>query len=315
MKYQTAMLVALLVGGGCMQPVEPTDTTKKNPPPLVIINDPVVEPPENNLSLSISAEPSFVATLHELIGDSGSLTINPARPIVVSRPEVSLTIPPGVSISYELTGEGGSLVFSDPKPTVSAKVWGLRVSPKLARLDLSSDNTGTAHVQSGPVKLTRRFSLGWSDGDATGSQPATDNRPVVRMFVADWCGVCKTASAALASADVPFRIEPVPEPHPFRVTLPYFEWRDQSGNRWGVQGWTGLADLIARWKATHSEQASATGPEWTFPGSTREDLINHLQTHPNHSAEFAGRSLSDLSFTELKRQHSDSHNAPRPTSR
>lgn len=307
MKHALLLIVLAMAGclsGGSESPPEP------RPEPVA----PITEP--GDLSLEVSAEASLVATLRELLGDEGEVVLNPSSPIVVKRPSVELTIRPGSSLRYALDDSGGSLVFADPKPTVSAKVWGLRVSPRLARLDLTADNTGTAHVEAGPVKLSRRFSLAWADEDTAG---AAVDLPSVRMYTADWCGPCRDALAVLDSSELPFAVEYIPEPHPGWVrSLPQFEWTAADGQRWGHTGWSGLDDLVGRWRNTRGRQASASsGPEWTFPGSTRADLLAHLRTHSNHAAAFAGSALEGLSFAELVRLHSHHHNttSARPRSR
>ena len=307
---------------GCIAPASPPDdTTEKNPPPPVIVS-PDDSPEDRDISLAVSAEASLVATLYELLGDSGSLTVDPSSPIVLRRPEATLTIAPGTRLEYELGPSGGSITFANPRPTVSVRKWGLKLSPRLARLDLSTDNTGTAHVESGPLKFSRRFDIAWTDTDPIGQSPAVAELPVVTMFTATWCGACKTADTALAAASaagtLPFRIERVGEPHPFPVSLPYFEWRDVRGERFGIQSWQGLDELVRRWRLTEtsaSPQASTSrpaGPQWTFPGSTRDDLLTHLRTHPNHRTAFAAASLGRLSFDELLGLHSRHHNETPP---
>jgi thiol-disulfide isomerase/thioredoxin len=310
-------LLFVFVGvSGCISPAEPPDdTTEKNPPPPPVIVSPDDSPEVRDITLAVSAEDSLVATLYELLGDAGSLTIDPSAPIVVRRPEATLTIAPGTRLDYELGPSGGSITFADPRPTVSVKKWGLKLSPRLARLDLSTDNTGTAHVQSGPLKFARRFSLGWAETDSAGNPPAIATaQPVVRMFTATWCGPCRSAHAAIdaAASTLPFRVEYVPEPHPFPARLPYFEWVDQSGNRWGIEGWPGLDSLVRRWRVTQPDprgpDVSQAGQVWTFPGSTHAELVHHLTTHPNHRDTFATADLSAFPFDSLVALHSDHHN-------
>lgn len=47
--------------------------------------------------------------------------------------------------------------------------------------------------------------------------------------------------------------------------------------------------------------------DWSFPGSTKEELITHLKTHRNHSKEFKDIDLNSLDFQTLKDLHSLDH--------
>lgn len=306
------LLALAVVVSGCIAPADPEPPPNPRPDPVIV--SPPDDEPARDLTLEVSAEASLVATLYELLGDSGTLTVNPAAPIVLRRPEATLTISPGSRLSYELSPTGGAIRFTEPRPTVSVRKWGLKLSPRLARLDLSADNTGTAHVESGPIKFSKRFSLSWDETDPAGQSIDPPPLPVVRMFSATWCGPCQAAHQALdrasAAGELPFRIEYVPEPHPFPASLPYFEWRDIHGERFGIQGWNGLEELVRRWRLTEAtaDGQAAAWPRWSFPGSSRGDLIDHLKTHPNHRSTFSSASLDGLSFDDLVDLHSRHHN-------
>lgn len=46
---------------------------------------------------------------------------------------------------------------------------------------------------------------------------------------------------------------------------------------------------------------------WTFPGSTRAQLIDHLLRHPNHKGNWTAETLNQLTYAELLALHSDHH--------
>jgi hypothetical protein len=243
------MIAACLCGlCGCVQP---NPEIQPAPRPPVIIDDSESEK-DQPLTLTVSAADSLLATLHETLGDSGSLTINPAAPIIIHRPQATLTIKPGTQLKYNLTAAGGTISFGEPKPSVSASVWGIKMTPQLSRVELRPDNTGTAHVESGPLKLSRQFSLGWLESSGT---PATTEAelPVVRIYSADWCAPCQQAEREFAAAtDLPFRVVIINEDtaaFPSWVTaLPTLHWQSNAGWRQAT-GWSDLPTFLARWRA------------------------------------------------------------------
>lgn len=55
-----------------------------------------------------------------------------------------------------------------------------------------------------------------------------------------------------------------------------------------------------------TEYTGKSRTEWTFPGSTRDDLIEHLQ-EGQHAGKFTERQLESMTIDELKRLHADDH--------
>jgi len=240
-------ILAMAASGGCMKPTEP----KQEPGPAPITDTQVEDKPEP-LSMSVKADASLLATLHEMIGDGGRLVIDPEQSIVVRRPAATLTIKPGTEVQYKLTDSGGTITFTDPRPKIEAKVWGLRVSPELARLDLSPDNTGTAHVDTGPITIKRRFALSWEDAAGAGPEPSADTRPVLRMYSTDPCLYCDLADTAFEQAGtLPFVVEKIAttggEVPQWVEAYPTFHWQGADGWRQLV-GWPGLDKFLAVWK-------------------------------------------------------------------
>lgn len=74
-----------------------------------------------------------------------------------------------------------------------------------------------------------------------------------------------------------------------------------------VRGWPGKTSLIESWRLTQAGQAVSSSTEWTFPGNTKEDLIQHLLEDGIHRGRH-GNELYSMSFEELKRLHSQEHN-------
>lgn len=300
--FALVAVVLLATAAGCVQstPTEPEST------PIVV--EPITDTTPDALTLNVAAEASLVATLHEVIGDAGSVTLNPAKSIVVARPEATLTIKPGTRLTYSMNAGRGRFEFSEPRPRVTAKIWGLRVSPELTRLDLNADNTGTAHVQSGPVKLQRTFALTWIDNGsgATETEPAT--RPVVTIYTTDGCGYCTAAKRDLAGApfelrDVSTRSGGVPR---WVQSFPTFHWQGRDGWRQFV-GWPGKASFLEMWTRSTAEQYHGNAANaWTFPGSTRAELIAHLDDG-EHAGKFDREQLAGMTFDELRALHADDH--------
>jgi hypothetical protein len=302
----TLMWMAVVFCCGCLPSIPQTPV----PVPKPIIVAPVTDDTPDDMTLTVTAADSLVATLHEIIGNGGSVTLNPAEPIVVTRPEATLTIKPGTVLTYTMTESGGQFIFSDPRPRVTAKVWGLKVSPELTRLDLNSDNTGTAHVQSGPIKLQKRFSLAWESGTGSTGTTAQTDEPTVVMYVTENCGYCVAAERVIAAAVMPVRVRivhtnsgSVPS---WVESFPTFHWQSPQGPKKYV-GWPGVEELIQSWRSTQTSQYQGrTSNHWTFPGSTRADLIAHLQ-QGQHVGRFDRSRLDSMTFAELQQLHADDH--------
>lgn len=250
MKYAAILSV---IAVGCMGSTEPKP--KPGPPPIT--EKRIDEKPEP-LSMAVHAEASVLATVHELLGDGGQLTIDPEQSIVVRRPAATLTIKPGTEVRYKLTDKGGTITFSDPRPKIEAKVWGLRVSPELARVDLSPDNTGTAHVDTGPVTIKRRFALSWEEAAGAGPDQSEDTRPIVRVYSTDPCGYCDLAKTAFEQQkELPFRVRIIEatggEVPTWVESYPTFHWQGRDGWRQSV-GWPGIDSFVEIWKRTQGRK-------------------------------------------------------------
>jgi hypothetical protein len=184
--------------------------------------------------------------------------------------------------------------------------------------------TGTAHGQTidltgrGQVLTLRRPQ---SQPLPPPSRPVVDSRPVMTMFVTDSCGWCDIGKWELyqQSDSLPVQVKIVHTSSgkvPSWVTgYPTFYWQaiDQTWKK--RDGWPGVEPLIASWRMTQqipSPQQAASGyrgntrSQWTFPGSTRNDLIRHLQDG-QHRGKFTLSQLNRMTFGQLKQLHSDDH--------
>lgn len=55
----------------------------------------------------------------------------------------------------------------------------------------------------------------------------------------------------------------------------------------------------------------ATSPAWTYPGNSRQSLINHLLADSIHRGKFTRARLETMTYAQLYALHSSDHNAQR----
>ena len=135
-------------------------------------------------TLRVEAPESAVTALHQWLGDSNTVTI--AKGLKVAQAGVTINVPAGASVTYTLTPARGVFTFTEPRPTISARVFGFSVTPKLERLELNADNRGTATAALGPIRQTREFTLAWVAPAAGSDHPAIVAEPPVRPVVYAW---------------------------------------------------------------------------------------------------------------------------------
>lgn len=151
-------------------------------------------------------------------------------------------------------------------------------------------------------------------------KPVVDSRPVMTMFVTDSCSWCDIGKQELTQqpGSLPVQIKVVHTSSgkvPAWVTAyPTFYWQAADRTWKKRDGWPGVDPLMASWRMTQQipspRQASGyrgnTGSQWTFPGSTRDDLIRHLQDGL-HRGKFTLSQLNQMTFSQLRQLHSDDH--------
>ncbi len=217
-------------------------------------------------TLRVEAPGSAVAALHQWLGDTNTVTL--AKPLKVAQSGLTIVVPAGASVNYTLTPDHGVFTFAEPRPTISARVFGFSVSPKLERLELNADNRGTATAALGLVRQTREFTLAWAAPAAGTDPPAVIAEPPARPVVYAWstanCGPCAAAKAALkAAANLPFDVIWDPKDKPAPTTqFPCFSWKTSTGATHVEVGWANLATFLSKWQksaGTDDRRASTGG--------------------------------------------------------
>jgi hypothetical protein len=141
--------------------------------------------------------------------------------------------------------------------------------------------------------------------------------PVMTMFVTDGCGWCNVGKSELAarSESLPVQIKLIHTNSgnvPGWVeSYPTFYWKAADGKYRKRVGWPGADALLDSWKLTQQPVAQtgyrgSSQTQWTFPGSTRSDLIEHLQSG-EHRGKFTASQLDRMTFQQLQQLHSDDH--------
>ena len=142
-------------------------------------------------------------------------------------------------------------------------------------------------------------------------------KPVMTLFVTDFCGPCASAKAALTASrsSLPVQLNIVHTSSgkvPGWVSsFPTFYWLAADGTWRQYAGWPGTDALLSSWRQTQVTRKSAgyTGrsqTQWTFPGTSREELLQHLQAG-QHAGKFTKQQLQAMTFEELLSLHADDH--------
>lgn len=263
--------ILFVLSVGCS--LEPKATRK---PPLTPTRPVIVSPqkevpvptpaPLESPNLTMTGSSSVVAALHQWMGDGNTVTLR--DPMSIKRPEVSLTLPAGTSLSYRLSEGGGSFTFNDPKPKVEARAFGFRVTPTLTRIDLKADDTGEATATLGPITRKQAFELKWSS-PIVKAEIGEDTRPELWAYSTTGCTPCIRAKKELSEAkDLPFKVvwDPPNKLVPAWVeSYPAFHWNavgsepeDKAGKEWRLKGWSGLSHLLKEFKRTRGTNATAS---------------------------------------------------------
>ena len=154
----------------------------------------------------------------------------------------------------------------------------------------------------------------------------------------------RAVKAAESSGLLPFRVELVnvdrdndqqfDAGYTWLRGVPAFDWRDQS-DQWWTAPWEGQVDaLINRWTQSggRAPNAPASGARsggarssgssycptcpgyrrqqsstWTFPGSSRTELIEHLLNDGIHAGRFSRQYLMSQPYDQLHALHDDHH--------
>lgn len=301
------------------------------PEPTPLVDDDLrdSESAASSIPLRVSAPASIVATVHELLGDAGTLTLNGAARQIV-RDDLTVTLPPATLAEFALASDGGTIAFAKPLPTVTAKLFaGIKVSPSLTKIVLNADDTATAHVRSLLGTHKRTFPLTWetdseSEGeDADGSgQAAVVDKPEVWAYATSGCAPCTAAKRELAEAkDLPFVVR-WRDDRPACVTggFPSFWWHrseskpreEDSQNTRVKNGWPGVKGLLEIWKANRdvNRYRRDRTVSWSINGNfrpSRQVLIAHLLHDGIHCGRHDGKWLDSLTTEQLLLVHDLDH--------
>lgn len=284
----------------------------------------------SEISVKVEATGGMVATLREVLGDSGSLILRPTNPVTIKRDAASLMISANTLADYSFSRDKLVLAFPKPKPiaafqsgeqpTLDAKLWRFTVRPRVNFVELRPDDKATFDVGSGLMHKVQTFDL--RPLVETPATTATESRPIMLAWSAPRCNPCQRAKAD--SSSFPFDIRwDIGEPPAWAANLgrPLFWWakngndptKQPIGNTVKHFGYENKDDLISRWNtsrrqsATLREYRKQSNASWTVEGGTRSDYIRHLLSDGIHRGKFTRSQLERLSTKELHDLHSDDH--------
>ncbi len=318
------LTIAAILFGGCMSP--PIDNTNLDtecivdPSPVKPTPDPISTPSLPSITVTASAD--AYSELDGWLGESNTITIGQA--MKVERPDVTLNIPAGASVSYE-TGETlATFRFAKPLPTVSASVLGFHVSPTLSQVILKPDGSGVASTGLG------RHGFRWlADEEDAGASAASD-LPEIVAYSSAGCAPCAVAKRELAAAkDLPFRVTWKDAAPAWVTAYPTFHWQ-VSGDDWRQRDkWDGIEKLVEIWKRSREpKKASAAASRpfaqpdrdssigsrsvaiWSINGDStpsRSVLLSHLTGDGIHRGRHDRAILESLTTEQLRWLHNRDH--------
>lgn len=238
-------LFVLLITLGCASPVP----RERHPPPIVEHDD--FPAGNEGSSVSVSMPADTFAEIAGWIGSDNVITLE--KPIHVEKDNVTVDAPAGTRVEYQMGDESGTFTFDKPFPTVKAGIARMIGGVALHAVTINSDGTGVAKITGGyPYKFTWLDSptasnpqtpcpcgCGLTDCDCLRSNAAVgaaSTKPVMTIYAADWCGLCKKSKAECDAAEKlgtsPFHAE-LEERHPQWVkdigSLPVYSWIGKDG--------------------------------------------------------------------------------------
>lgn len=320
-----ATLAAMMCG--CMSPTIGEELIEPDDSEHIVIDLQPIEPSALP-SITVTASADAYSELAGWLGKSNTITIGES--MKVERPDVTLNIPAGASVSYEAGETLATFKFAKPLPTVTASVLGFHVSPTLSQVILRPDGSGVASTGLG------RHGFRWlADEDDAGSSVAADAPKSEMQFQsASWCGICRVAEKALDEADkkgeLPFKVKKVELPS--GVSPPRFRWQDNNGDWWHSDGWHGVKPLIEAWKKSlngrvqraggpavsrpfvQPDRVSSIGSRsvaiWSINGDStpsRGILLSHLTNDGIHRGRHDRAMLESLTTEQLRWLHDRDH--------
>ena len=138
--------------------------------------------------------------------------------------------------------------------------------------------------------------------------------PAVVMISRSWCGPCQTWKAGPMQGELRAKGWAV-EINETAVAVAYPSYRVFDGSRWhtvrGALTGTRLRMLLNPTRyapaVPQRERVQASGVSWTVAGRpwTRQALIDHLATHPNHG--HSRQQLQSMTLSQLDALHTSDH--------
>ena len=264
------IMAFILALSGCVKPAEPIP--KPVPPKPTPVIKPTPDPISELPTLTVRAPRAILETLQELLGPAGNTVFNPSQPVVIVRPEATITLPPGSPMSYTTSDEKATFTFHAPYPQIKAEKAGFTFEPHLVRVDILPDDTGVATVQGSLYTKRQAFDLRPVGPAETieDRSPAPDNEksdpplpivmppeelelPIVTVFSAAWCAACKPVIADLKTRSefqVVVKNDDNQRPE-WVTTLPTIYWESKPG-KWSkftpYKPWPGSAAFVEMWK-------------------------------------------------------------------
>lgn len=313
-------LVSGLAIAGCVSPRSEEDVIDPGDTEHVVIDS---SEPQALPSINVMASADAYSELVAWMGDSNTITIG--RALKVDRPDLTLNIPAGASVSYDASETLATFRFAKPLPTVSASVLGFRVSPTLSQITLKPDGNGVASTGLG------RHGFRWlPDEEDAGASEAASELPEMLAYSSAGCPPCAIAKRELAAAkDLPFRVTWKSTAPAWVSTYPTFHWH-VTGDDWRKrEKWDGVEKLTESWKRSREpKKASAANnsfqsarPDrvsigsrsvaiWSINGDStpsRSVLLSHLVNDGIHRGRHGRAMLESLTTEQLRWLHDRDH--------
>lgn len=342
-----AATIATLIIGGCMSPNLGEDiggdciVDDHDGGGDVVRSDPLAA---SLPSVTVTTSADAYSELAGWLGKSNTITIVEA--MKVERPDVTLNIPAGASVSYEAGETLATFKFEKPLPTVSASVLGFRVSPTLSQIILKPDGSGVASTGLG------RHGFRWlTEDEDTGSSGAAEPSSLPELWVwsSDGCPPCRRFDIDYAEhkADCGFKVVKKTSQRPTWMPSsdPQFWWHISGdkptqadvANTRHQDGYPGWKDFIAKFKHSRepkkqAQSMRAGGPAvarpfaqgqpdrsnvgsrsvaiWSINGDStpsRGVLLSHLTNDGIHRGRHDRAMLESLTTEQLRWLHDRDH--------
>lgn len=290
---------------GCVNAHSLTDEVNDDLPlPIVTPDKPSqLEVP----SLAVSAPASTVATVHDLLGSGGTISIKRDAPHSINQSGTTIAFGTETEFTYALQENGGLFTFAKPLPIVTARVGPITVQPWLKSIKLNPDDTATATVHGSIYgDKTRTFSIKW--GDDAGL--ADSSLPEVWYWSSDACPPCVRFERDYAEHEKDCGFKAVKQsgsrPSWMPESNPQFWWHVSSDKPTQAEvkqtrhenGYANWKDFSGKWKNSRkSAMSESARAGLAIPFEERTSRLDHSQSravarityHSDHNCPSCGR--------------------------